>query len=110
MLAMRDAAVAAHAAVRLRALADRAGAALPRRAGVAADDPARPFEHIAFTVPYNMCGAAGGVINCGYTAAGLPIGLQIVGRRFDDLGVLRMAHAFEAIRAPQRPWPVPKEE
>ncbi|MFL5155216.1 MAG: hypothetical protein ACJ8C3_20425, partial [Microvirga sp.] len=44
-------------------------------------------------------------VNAGYTAEGLPIGLQIIGRRFDDLGVLRMAHAFEAIRAPQRPWP-----
>ncbi len=38
---------------------------------------------------------------------GLPIGLQIAGRRFDDLGVLRVARAFEQIRAPQREWPQP---
>ncbi len=74
------------------------------------DDPARPFEHIAFTVPFNFSEQPAASVNAGYTAAGLPIGLQIVGRRFDDLGVLRMAHAFEAIRAPQRPWPLPKEE
>jgi Asp-tRNA(Asn)/Glu-tRNA(Gln) amidotransferase A subunit family amidase len=38
----------------------------------------------------------------------LPIGLQIVGRRFDDLGVLAAARAFEAIRAFEaRPWPEP---
>ena len=49
-------------------------------------------------------------INCGCTAAGLPIGLQIVGRRHDDLGVLRMAHAWEAMRAPQRPWPAAKRK
>jgi aspartyl-tRNA(Asn)/glutamyl-tRNA(Gln) amidotransferase subunit A len=38
----------------------------------------------------------------------MPIGLQIVGRRFDDLGVLATARAFEAIRAKEaRPWPEP---
>jgi aspartyl-tRNA(Asn)/glutamyl-tRNA(Gln) amidotransferase subunit A len=45
-------------------------------------------------------------LNCGYTKAGAPIGLQIVGRRFDDLGVLRLAQAYEDRRGPQRPWPV----
>ena len=46
-------------------------------------------------------------INCGYTSDGLPIGLQIAGRRFDDLGVLQVARAFELIRDVQRPWPQP---
>ncbi|TVT42088.1 amidase [Amycolatopsis rhizosphaerae] len=66
------------------------------------NDPARPFEHIAFTVPYNMSGQPAVSLNCGYTSEGLPIGLQIAGRRFDDLGVLRVAAAFELIREPQR--------
>jgi len=48
-------------------------------------------------------------INCGYTGGGLPIGLQIAGQRFDDLGVLRMARAYEAMRPAQRPWPVPSD-
>ena len=34
-------------------------------------------------------------VPCGFTAAGLPVGLQIVGRHYDDLGVLQLAHAFE---------------
>ena len=34
-------------------------------------------------------------VPCGFTADGLPVGVQIVGRRHDDLGVLRLAHAFE---------------
>jgi amidase len=34
-------------------------------------------------------------VPCGFTEQGLPIGVQIVGRRGDDLGVLRLAHAFE---------------
>ena len=37
-------------------------------------------------------------VPCGFTADGLPVGLQIVGRRGDDLGVLRLAHAFERAR------------
>ena len=34
-----------------------------------------------------------------------PYRVQIVGRRFDDVGVLRVARAFEALRPAQRPWP-----
>jgi aspartyl-tRNA(Asn)/glutamyl-tRNA(Gln) amidotransferase subunit A len=66
------------------------------------NDPARPFEHIGFTVPYNMSGQPSVSVNCGYTAEGQPIGLQITGRRFDDLGVLRLAALFEELRPAQR--------
>jgi aspartyl-tRNA(Asn)/glutamyl-tRNA(Gln) amidotransferase subunit A len=71
------------------------------------NDPATPFEHIAFTLPLNMSEQPAASINCGYTAGGLPIGLQIIGHRFDDLGVLQLARAWEVLRAPQRPWPTP---
>ncbi len=71
------------------------------------DDPATPFEHIAFTLPFNMSEQPSASINCGYTSGGLPIGLQITGQRFDDLGVLQVAHAWEQIRPTQRPWPTP---
>jgi Asp-tRNA(Asn)/Glu-tRNA(Gln) amidotransferase A subunit family amidase len=74
------------------------------------NDPQRPFEHIAFTLPYNMSEQPAASINCGYSAEGLPIGLQIAGRRFDDLGVLRLARAFERLRGPQRDWPQPPQE
>ena len=69
------------------------------------NDPARPFEHIAFTLPYNMSEQPAASINCGYSADGLPIGLQIIGPRFDDLGVLQLSAEFERLRGPQRPWP-----
>ena len=69
------------------------------------DDPARPFEHIGFTAPFNMSEQPAASLCAGYDADGLPIGLQIVGQRFDDLGVLRMACAYEALRPPLRPWP-----
>jgi aspartyl-tRNA(Asn)/glutamyl-tRNA(Gln) amidotransferase subunit A len=71
------------------------------------NDSERPFEHIAFTAPFNMSEQPAASINCGYTQGGLPIGLQIVGRRFDDLGVLQMSRAWERMRPPQRPWPHP---
>ena len=71
------------------------------------NDPLRPLEHIGFTVPFNMSEQPAASVNCGYTRAGLPIGLQIAGARFDDLGVLQVAHAFELIREPQRAWPQP---
>jgi len=69
------------------------------------NDPQRPFEHIAFTLPFNMSEQPALSINCGYTDDALPIGLQIVGRRHDDLGVLQFARAWERIRPPQRAWP-----
>ena len=71
------------------------------------NDPDRPFEHIAYTVPWNMAENPAVSINGGYDAEGFPIGVQIIGRRFDDLGVLGMAKAFETLRGPQRPWPSP---
>jgi aspartyl-tRNA(Asn)/glutamyl-tRNA(Gln) amidotransferase subunit A len=69
------------------------------------NDPQLPFEHIAFTVPYNMSGQPAVSVNCGHTAENQPVGLQIAGRRFDDLGVLRLARAFERVRPAQLPWP-----
>ncbi len=69
------------------------------------NDPLHGLEHIGFTVPYNMSEQPAASINCGYTASGLPIGLQIAGQRFDDLGVLRLSRAYELLRGVQRPWP-----
>ena len=74
------------------------------------NDPARPFEHITYTVPWNMAENPAISINGGYDGEGFPIGAQIIGRRFDDLGVLGMAKAFEALRGAQRPWPSPPKK
>jgi aspartyl-tRNA(Asn)/glutamyl-tRNA(Gln) amidotransferase subunit A len=74
------------------------------------NDPLRPLEHIGFTVPFNMSEQPAASINCGYTSTGLPIGLQIAGQRFDDLGVLQVSRAFESLREGQRPWPQPPSE
>lgn len=68
-------------------------------------DPERPFEHIGYTVAFNMSEQPAVSVNAGYTKTGMPIGLQIVGQRFDDIGVLRLARAWEGVRGPQNPWP-----
>jgi aspartyl-tRNA(Asn)/glutamyl-tRNA(Gln) amidotransferase subunit A len=74
------------------------------------NDPDRPFEHIAYTVPWNMAENPAASINGGFSARGFPIGVQIVGRRFDDLGVLAMAKTLEGLRGAQRPWPSPPKK
>lgn len=53
-----------------------------------------------FSYPFNWSGSPAASVPCGFTADGLPVGLQIVGRRFDDLGVLQASAAFEQAR----PW------
>ena len=79
--------------------------AFPAEWAMPTNDPDRAMEHIAFTLPANMGEQPAISVDCGHTAAGLPIGLQIMGRRHDDLGVLRLAHAWERLRDPPRPWP-----
>lgn len=53
-----------------------------------------------FSYPFNMAWNPAASVPCGFTAEGLPVGLQIVGKRFDDLGVLQASAAFEAVQ----PW------
>jgi len=53
-----------------------------------------------FSYPFNMSWNPAANVPCGFNADGLPVGLQIVGRRFDDLGVLQAAAAFEQAQ----PW------
>jgi Asp-tRNA(Asn)/Glu-tRNA(Gln) amidotransferase A subunit family amidase len=62
--------------------------------------PVNPYDWIPFTYPFNLTGQPAASVPCGFTKSGLPIGLQIVGRRFDDVTVLRASKAFEQVR----PW------
>jgi aspartyl-tRNA(Asn)/glutamyl-tRNA(Gln) amidotransferase subunit A len=73
------------------------------------NDPERPFEHIAFTVPWNMSEQPAASINCGFSKDGMPIGLQIVGPRFDDLRVLKLSRLFETWTGGVCAWPKPSQ-
>jgi aspartyl-tRNA(Asn)/glutamyl-tRNA(Gln) amidotransferase subunit A len=55
---------------------------------------------LPFTYPFNMSGHPAASIPCGWSSEGLPIGMQIVGKRFDELTVLQVSKAFEDIS----PW------
>jgi len=48
-----------------------------------------------FSYPFNITGQPAASVPCGWTEDGLPVGLQIIGRRFDDTTVLRACAAFE---------------
>ncbi|TCP85204.1 aspartyl-tRNA(Asn)/glutamyl-tRNA(Gln) amidotransferase subunit A [Rhizobium sp. PP-CC-2G-626] len=71
------------------------------------NDPERPFEHIAFTVPWNMSEQPAASINAGFSTSGMPIGLQIVGPRYADLTVLKLSKLFETLTGGIRRWPCP---
>jgi Asp-tRNA(Asn)/Glu-tRNA(Gln) amidotransferase A subunit family amidase len=71
------------------------------------NDPRNALAHIAFTVAYNMSEHPAASINWRASSEGLPIGVQIIGQRFDDLGVLRLARLLETLRPAQLAWPEP---
>jgi len=71
--------------------------------------PSRPegshLSWVAFTYPFNLTGQPAATVPCGYTRDGLPVGLQIVGRRLEDATVLRASAAFEAAAPWADRWP-----
>ena len=76
-------------------------------AGQERPDPARQprwIDWAPFSNPFNLTQQPAASVPCGLTAAGLPVGLQIVGPMFADALVLRAARAFEAAH----PWPLPE--
>lgn len=72
-------------------------------------DDGHGMGHIGFTVPYNMSGQPASSINAGFTDDGRPVGVQIAGHRFDDLGVLRATSWYERHRPESATphWPDP---
>ena len=53
------------------------------------------YDWIPYTYPFNLTGNPAASVPCGFTTDSLPVGLQIVGRRFADALVLRASAAFE---------------
>ena len=59
------------------------------------EDPLSMYLNDAFTIPGNLSGIPGVSVPCGFSAAGLPIGLQVLGRPLDEARVLQAAYAYE---------------
>jgi Asp-tRNA(Asn)/Glu-tRNA(Gln) amidotransferase A subunit family amidase len=55
---------------------------------------------VAYTYPVNLCGLPAASVPCGFTRAGLPVGLQIISKALHETDIIRAAAAFEAAR----PW------
>ena len=64
------------------------------------EDPLQMYLNDVFTIPVNLAGLPGLAVPAGFTQAGLPIGLQIIGKAFDEATLLRVAKAYEAAT----PW------
>jgi len=59
------------------------------------EDPLAMYLNDVLTIPVNLAGLPGVSVRCGFSLAGLPIGLQFIGRPFDEATLLRAAHAYE---------------
>ncbi|HWR16412.1 MAG TPA: Asp-tRNA(Asn)/Glu-tRNA(Gln) amidotransferase subunit GatA [Terriglobales bacterium] len=67
--------------------------------GEKTDDPVGMYLNDIYTVTADLVGVPGISVPCGNSKEGLPIGLQILGKHFDESTVLRLAHAYEHSRA-----------
>ncbi|MDH5740363.1 MAG: amidase family protein, partial [Nitrospira sp.] len=63
--------------------------------GEKSEDPLQMYLSDVFTISVNLAGLPAISIPCGFSKAGLPIGLQLIGRAFEEETVLRAAHAYE---------------
>ena len=66
--------------------------------GEKVDDPLAMYLADIYTVTANLAGIPGISIPCGETTEKLPIGMQILGKHFDEATILRIAHAYESSR------------
>jgi aspartyl-tRNA(Asn)/glutamyl-tRNA(Gln) amidotransferase subunit A len=74
------------------------------RFGEKTADPLQMYLADIFTVPANLVGIPGLSVPCGFAGA-LPVGLQLVGRSFDEAALLRLAHAYEQATPHHGAWP-----
>ena len=65
------------------------------RIGERAEDPIGMYLSDIFTIPANLAGIPGVSIPCGFTNSGLPVGLQILGKPFDEELLFRVAYTYE---------------
>lgn len=71
--------------------------------GESLSDPIKMYLGDVYTVSVNLAGLPGISLPCGYDSNGLPIGLQLLARHFDEKSIIRAAYAFEQSREYKRP-------
>jgi len=65
------------------------------KAGEKTDDPLQMYLADIFTISVNLAGVPGISLPCGFTSANLPVGLQMIGKHFDEETILKAAYAYE---------------
>ena len=65
------------------------------RLGEKSEDPLQMYLSDIYTISINLAGLPAISVPCGVTKAGLPIGMQLIGRAFEEETLLRAAHAYE---------------
>lgn len=65
------------------------------KAGEKTDDPLQMYLADIFTISVNLAGVPGISIPCGFTSNNLPVGLQIIGKQFDEETILKISYAYE---------------
>lgn len=63
--------------------------------GEKTDDPVAMYLEDIFTIPVNLAGLPALSLPCGFDSKNLPIGLQLIGKPWDEAGILQVAHAYE---------------
>ena len=63
--------------------------------GEKVNDPLQMYLSDIYTIPVNLAGTCAMSLPCGFSAAGLPIGMQLIGKPFDEATILHAAYAFE---------------
>ena len=66
------------------------------KVGEKVDDPLTMYANDILTIPVNLAGVPGISIPCGFAADGLPLGLQIIGKHFDEATIYQVASAYES--------------
>jgi len=75
------------------------------RIGEKSADPLAMYLSDIYTIGVNLAGLPGVSIPCGFTQAGLPVGLQLIGKPFDEAGLLAIAQSFETAHPYHKQFP-----
>jgi len=65
------------------------------KAGEKTEDPLQMYLSDIFTISVNLAGVPGISVPCGFTSENLPVGLQLIGKHFDEASVFKAAYAYE---------------
>ncbi len=67
------------------------------RIGEKIDDPLKMYLNDIYTISVNLAGIPAISVPCGFNSEGLPVGLQVIGRAFDEETILRVSHHYEQL-------------